>query len=550
MSESHNPAQQIEALGHRFRDELPARLLEMEKAWQAARRGDAGQFAALQRLAHGLAGSSAIFGYRAVGEAAHALEQFLEDGLTTSGLPEACAPQVENMLAALRQAADHPDAGTAPGMLERVAASADRRGTLVYLVEDDESLAQHTALQLSLLGYEICVIDHPSGLEAALAQRLPAAVVMDIVFDGDDLAGVVAARNLMLTDRGIPVVFLSRRNDFKARLEAVRAGAACYLVKPVEMAVLGDRLDALAFPGEPDPYRVLIVEDRPDQVQYYAAVLQQAGMLVRVAGDPPQAFDILSEFHPELVLMDMYLPVCSGVELARVIRQLEPYFGLPIVFLSVESDLDRQLEAMAVAGDEFLTKPIQSAQLISAVTGRIRRYRAIQALMVHDGLTGLLNHSRLLQQLELEVVRAERQSMPLSFAMIDLDHFKSVNDRYGHPVGDQVLKTLSRLLRQRLRQIDIIGRYGGEEFSVVFPNTQGDQAREVMDRLRQEFSEMLHAGPEEGFALTLSAGIATVADCGTTKKLISAADTALYRAKHEGRNRVVLSSGDEPGKPN
>lgn len=108
MSESHNPAQQFAALRHRFRDALPARLLEMESAWQAARRGAAGQFAALQRLAHGLAGSSAIFGYRAVGETAHALEQFLENFLTTGESPEVCAPQVESMLAALRQAAMSP----------------------------------------------------------------------------------------------------------------------------------------------------------------------------------------------------------------------------------------------------------------------------------------------------------------------------------------------------------------------------------------------------------------------------------------------------------
>lgn len=550
MSESHNPAQQLDVLRHRFRDELPARLLEMESAWRAARRGDARQFAVLQRLAHGLAGSSAIFGYRAAGEAARALEQFLEARLTTGEFPEACASQVEHMLAALRQAADHSDASAAPEMPERVAASAGRRGTLVYLVEDDKPLAQHIALQLSLLGYEVSVINHPSGLEAALAQQLPAVVVMDIVFDGDDLAGVVVARNLALADRGIPVVFLSCRHDFQTRLEAARAGAACYLVKPVEMAVLGDRLDELSSSEEPEPYRVLVVEDVSDQAQHSATVLRQAGMLVRVAEDPLQAFDLLSEFHPELVLMDMYLPVCSGVELARVIRQLEPYFGLPIIFLSIESDLGRQIKAIAVAGDEFFTKPIQPEHLVSSVTGRVRRYRALQALMVHDGLTGLLNHSRLLQQLELEVVRAERQSTPLAFAMIDLDHFKDVNDRYGHPAGDQVLKTLSRLLRQRLRQVDIIGRYGGEEFSVVFPNTQGEQAREVMDRLRQEFSVMPHAGPKGGFTVTLSAGIATIATCGTKEKLMHTADAALYLAKHEGRNRVVLSSGDEPGKPN
>lgn len=540
MSESHNPVQQLEALRLRFQEMLPERFLDMESAWRD------GRFFALQQLAHGLAGSSAIFGLSAVGETARAIERFLDTRLASGGMPgEEDASRIEGMLVALREAAEHSDSHAAP---ERPAAAA-AAGRIVYLVEDDPHLARNISLQLSLLGYEVTVFDHPARLEAEIARRLPAAVIMDIMFPGGDLAGVNAVRHLALSERGIPVVFLSARDDFEARLDAVRAGAACYLVKPVEAIVLGDRLEALVHREEREPYRVLVVEDMPEQAEYYAGVLRQAGMLAKVAMEAPRAIQALSEFRPDLILMDMYLPNCSGAELARVVRQIDPYFSIPIVFLSVETDVDRQLEAIAAVGDEFLSKPIKPGQLVFAVTGRIQRYRALQNLMVRDGLTGLLNHSQLQQQIELEMARAGRNMTPLSLAMIDLDYFKSVNDRYGHPAGDLVLKNLSRFLRQRLRRTDIIGRYGGEEFSVVFPNTPGWRAREVMDRLREEFSTVLHQGPEDGFSVTMSVGIATAPAYSTTRDLMFAADASLYSAKREGRNRVVLDGGENTGKP-
>jgi diguanylate cyclase (GGDEF)-like protein len=294
-----------------------------------------------------------------------------------------------------------------------------------------------------------------------------------------------------------------------------------------------------------EPYRVVLVDDATDQADYYAAILRDAGMRCAIVSDPHQLMEALQEFNPELVLMDIYLPHCRGDELARVIRQNDAFLSLPIVFLSVEKDFERQIEAMSLGGDDFLTKPIAPVHLRRMVASRVERYRELRVLMLHDSLTGLVNHSRLQQQLDIEFARALRQSQPLSLAMIDIDHFKRVNDVHGHQIGDRVLKNLARFLRQRLRTSDVVGRYGGEEFAVVLSGTPGNMAEEVVNALRRDFAAIPHETGAEPITVTFSAGIASLPGHASARELGQAADQALYRAKNAGRNCVVRDPGPD-----
>ena len=161
--------------------------------------------------------------------------------------------------------------------------------------------------------------------------------------------------------------------------------------------------------------------------------------------------------------------------------------------------------------------------------------------MERDSLTGLYNRSMSEEHLELAVLRARRSDGGAVFAMIDIDAFKGINDTYGHPTGDRVIVTLARLLQQRLRKTDIVGRYGGEEFAVVLPDTDLDAAREVLDRIRQSFAQVRHAYAKGEFSVTFSCGIAAYPRYGEISPLCDAADKALYRAKEGGRNRVVVA---------
>jgi PleD family two-component response regulator len=165
--------------------------------------------------------------------------------------------------------------------------------------------------------------------------------------------------------------------------------------------------------------------------------------------EPIQAMAELADFQPDLIILDMYMPACTGTELAKVIRHNDRYVSVPIIYLSAEDDLDKQLDAMSEGGDDFLTKPIKPRHLITTVRNRAARARNLKARMVRDSLTGLYNHTHILQLLEDCSFRARRENKPLSFAMLDIDHFKRVNDSHGHPMGDRVIKSLALFLKQR-----------------------------------------------------------------------------------------------------
>ena len=160
--------------------------------------------------------------------------------------------------------------------------------------------------------------------------------------------------------------------------------------------------------------------------------------------------------------------------------------------------------------------------------------------MVRDSLTGLYNHTHTLQLLEDARYRAQRDGQPLSFAMLDIDFFKKVNDNYGHPMGDRVIKSLALFLKQRLRKSDLIGRYGGEEFAVVMPNTDAKTAAHVLDEVRRRFAEIHYPAQPQDLSCTFSAGIAELSSDLDSKNLSKQADEALYVAKHGGRNRVAM----------
>jgi diguanylate cyclase (GGDEF)-like protein len=312
----------------------------------------------------------------------------------------------------------------------------------------------------------------------------------------------------------------------------------------VDWEALMRRLLLLLERSSPVRGRILSVEDDPAQSAFVRAVLESAGYEVRVCADPRRFEAELISFSPELVMMDILLPGMSGYDLVRYLRQDERYATLPILFLSTEGQVEAQIQAARAGGDDHLVKPVSPGLLLSAVAARMERGRFLRGLLERDGLTRLLTHSAFLERARATVARRRRDPRrATAWVMVDLDHFKSVNDRHGHPVGDRVLTAAAALLRRRLRQTDIIGRYGGEEFAILLDDLNVDDAVRLVDRLREEFASLEHhAADRAPFRATFSAGVAMLAPDADLDQWRKAADEALYAAKRAGRNRVLAAT--------
>ncbi|MFK0313413.1 diguanylate cyclase [Pseudomonas sp. NPDC090233] len=410
----------------------------------------------------------------------------------------------------------------------------------VYLLLRDPERAERLAQQLEFFGLCAQPLFGADAFLASVAEQLPAAIVMDVDFTGPGCGVPLAARAQQGREHAIPLLFFSHHEtDTPTRLAAVRAGGQAFLTGTLEASSLLEKLEAITSTAAHEPLRVLIIDDSRTQALHAERVLGSAGMITRSLTDPIGTMAELAEFQPDLIILDMYMPGCSGPELAKVIRHNDRYVSVPIIYLSAEDDLDKQLDAMSEGGDDFLTKPIRSRHLITTVRNRAARARNLKSRMVRDSLTGLYNHTHILQLLEDCSFRARREGQPLSFAMLDIDHFKKINDHHGHPMGDRVIKSLALFLKQRLRKTDFIGRYGGEEFAIVMPNTALEAAHKVLDEIRRRFAEILYPAQPGDLQCTFSAGVVQLDEELDALTMASAADEALYRAKHAGRNCVV-----------
>lgn len=395
-------------------------------------------------------------------------------------------------------------------------------------------LAEKLAEQLVFFDVYCKVITDKRDFIAHSHLYLQSAIIIDVDFDGEG-QGIELMKS---HQANVPKIFITQRADvsIELRLSACNVGGSGFYVRPTVAQLLRSVEQFYTSPSL-KPYKVLIMDDSHSQALLCEHALNRAGMQTKIVTEPLKILDAMEQFEPEIILMDMYMPGCTGTELASVIRQQTAYLRLPILFLSGEGNKDIQLNAMKLGGDDFLTKPVAPKHLVSTVQTRCERGRVLNDLIIRDSLTGLFNHTHILDKLKQACRHAKEQGEPLCFAMVDIDLFKKVNDSYGHTVGDKVISTLSLFLKQRLRGSHSIGRYGGEEFAVVFPNTEEDEALFVMNEIRAAFNHLDHSSEQGEFKVSFSCGICRF-NGENEEHIIEQADEALYAAKHQGRNNI------------
>lgn len=518
----------IEALTEAF----IARTRQCLEHWRRSTEQPGVQDAAAGLIAElrSLYGSAASFGLAALGVAAAQWADQLEQGLPIEQWPPALA-----QLLALLAPVEPP---VCPQLWQE--APATREAQRVLILSRDNTLAATLQAMLVNYGYPVRWQKDCGGAAQALHEE-PAEVLIadaDLIQGQQDVWDCVG----QLARAAQHLLVIGAEDDFATRLRAVRLGAKGYFVKPVDLPSLEDTLQNSLSAQQREPFRVLIVEPDALLAQRYALTLSANQMRVECCSDARQVSGYLARHAPEVLLLATQLPECSGPELAQLIRFDEHGRRVPIVYLARERQISEQMNALLAEGDDFVVQPVSDSSLLTTVYFRAQRARLLSYALARDSLTGLLKHADIKEQLGRELERSKRSGKPLSVAMLDIDHFKKVNDQHGHLVGDQVIRALANLLRQRLRKADSLGRYGGEEFLLVLPECSSEQARGLIDELREHFSRLRFLAGTLRFHSTFSAGITSGQPNSTVESLIEQADRAMYQAKHAGRNRCLVFS--------
>ncbi len=300
--------------------------------------------------------------------------------------------------------------------------------------------------------------------------------------------------------------------------------------------------------------RVLIADDEVVSRRLLEATLTKWGHEVVVAEDGDRAWEVLqSETTPYLAILDWMMPGMDGVAICRALRALSRDMYVYVLLLTARTDRTDLVEAMEAGADDYIAKPFDSSELRVRLRAGERILDLQSALRAaqedlriqatHDRLTGLWNRAAVLDALHTELQRARREGIHVAVAIADLDHFKSVNDTYGHQVGDEVLSEAAGRLQQAARCYDTVGRYGGEEFLIVLPGTDHEDAVAVMERHRRSIIGREFTTAGGSLAVTMSIGV-TVGrgEALDAAAMVHEADMALYAAKSTGRNRVKLWS--------
>lgn len=543
-------AEQLAGLRNTYLARLPAELGALQVLAQGlvGAESDRASLDEIYHRLHKLTGSGGTFGLSELSKQSRALEHKAKVWL--SGLLEDVAIQERNdFLFALEKLHETlTDVSFNAGLLVPAKAKQDHPQTLsIWLVENDFQLGKELSRQLESFNYAVRLFTKIADAESAAHNERPDMLLMDVMFkeEGENSTQVLNyCPNLKKLS--CPLIFISSKDDFQSRLRAAKLGTSGYFIKPLDVPRLVGRMTEIFEQNHAPPQRVLIVDDDVPLAAHYRLALLGAGMEVEVLHQPELIIKTIAAFRPELILMDMHMPDYSGADIAGVIRQYDKLASLPVVYLSAEVDLDKQIEALNRGADDFLTKPISDAQLVAAVHVRIERARHLEGQITKDSLTGLLKHASIKDAIELEVLRARRSGLPVSVAMMDIDHFKRVNDTYGHAAGDVVISAVALLLRQRLRQSDIIGRYGGEEFAVLLHDCDVQNAKLLLEDVRQSFAKICFSHESKEFSCTLSGGLACSIQYSENSgaELLVVADEALYAAKHGGRNQIRVATVD------
>jgi diguanylate cyclase (GGDEF)-like protein len=450
-------------------------------------------------------------------------------------------------VAALRQEIEHQgstpaNSRSSKGLTELLQPDRDR--PLLLIVDGDRQLAEKLAIEAAIWGLRAEIATDLSTARNLISQIHPQVVLLDIGVDRDTKLVLELLVELSQNAPPVPVLVFTNQDNLPERLEVAIAGVRAFLPKPVlPVQALKAVSQALASSHLAES-RVMVVDDEPQVLAALRVLLEPWGLKVLTLDDPRRCGEIMAAFSPDMLILDIKMPYVSGIELCQMVRSDPQWSSLPILVLTAQADAMTVNQVFAALADDFVSKPIVGPELIARILNRLERIKLWRLSAETDLLTGVSNRHKSTQDIDRLLRIAKRHQQPLCLAVLDLDRFGQINDRYGHLAGDKVLRHLGQLLLRSFRGEDVVARWGGEEFVLgMYGMSKVNGVRRLTKVLENLRIEEFIAPNQTRFQVTFSAGLAQYPEDGIDLESLSeAAEAALARAKAAGRDRVVDAS--------
>lgn len=443
------------------------------------------------------------------------------------------------------------DDGTPP---ELPAPTQRRTGSgRIFYLSDIAPFGRELTQALTAMGYIVDRLDSAEELKEVLGSIAPDLILLDAgYFEQIEHLGEFVKRVRQRVSSRVPLLAIAAENDLNARLKAMRAGADAFVPQPITAAAAALRVRDLLDIDNDDPFRVMIVEDDRSQALFAESVLRKAGMRTQAVIEPLETLDELERFKPDLVLMDLYMPNISGLELTAIVREREEFINIPIVFLSGEQDSEKHFEALSAGGDDFLAKPIRPKFLISAVSNRARRARQLarrRVLDPKDSTTGLYHRAYFIDRLNERLGAEDRPDGSGGLLFVEVGGTQKLREERGLAAYESVMRQVGAAIASHARPDEHAARYGDASYVLLAPERPDTGlealAQEIVDRMARDVALV------DGQAIILSArvGVAVFApqfaDAG---EVLNAAERACARARQQsGKPVVVHRSGPGTG---
>lgn len=515
---------EFQKLTKAYSDSLPEKINEIEKKFDNLyKTWNSENFMIFSTLIHKLNGSAGIYGFNEISKIAAQVESKISNYDIDIPADKKELDEIQKLIASLKNNMIAIDIDIPTASVKKIDTSA------VYILNSNEDYSfgknWTTTLtkQLSSFGYTLTVFTDVNVLLTTLNSQYPLAIVISLDLISNPF--VVNLNNeslknaLDLCFKKNHTIFFSKSGEIDKRLQAVRMHGKSFFLLPFDTSELANELDSLKRAWE-EKFKIIIVDDDKELLDFQSKILTNAGIDNLPIASYKEIEKALHEFKPDLLLLDINMDGCSGMELAAIIRQQKMYEYIPIIYLSTEENKNIQIQALNVGADDFITKGTDPHIIVEKIRIRASRYKRILLLTGRNSLTGAFNFEFMTKEIDRFIRSNKNSTHTLTLAIVKIENLNMINRTYGYYAVDQLVMSLYLFLSSQLDFSRIVGHYDNDCYMIVFPDTTKEKAEEELKKLQEKFCSVLHYVDGKAYMSSFSYAIDTYQNASSIKDFI------------------------------